>query len=395
MAASRWGWTLLGTAAIVLGAAGAARAVVLDVMAAGATGPVTLEVRIDREVSTLEAPTVPPLVVTTGSDGRAEVVLPDHLIGRQIFIKPVSEPGQTVRLTVPATRQAVTVPLAVPWMVQNPGFFGGFGVAAGFAAQFLDDPKITKDQSVGTARFPDGSVQTATTGDAAAADRRNDISLDLIGGFIDFPIGLPSFPAGPVRLFIAPTVSLGFFDVNFESRNRETGATTKFDGDTIILEGGVELLAQFTGTPWFAFVSASGGGDVAGGDLDRQNAAPVPGGQRTQDRAEFDYTHYVVKLGGGHVFRTGLPFLQSFAAAGGIAYENTQTTISGLVEATFDNGVITQNLFTNEFEAEGVKGLVRLDAHFAGPVFGRVEVLFDDRDVSVLAKGVWRFDVLP
>jgi hypothetical protein len=38
---------------------------------------------------------------------------------------------------------------------------------------------------------------------------------------------------------------------------------------------------------------------------------------------------------------------------------------------------------------------VRLDAHFTGPLFGRAEVLIDDRDVSVLAKAVWRFDAAP
>jgi hypothetical protein len=386
MSGRRWGWTLLGTAAIVFGGAGVARAVVLDVTAAAATGPVTLEVALEGE---------PPQTVTTGSEGRAEVALPDNATGKRVTIRPVSEAGQAISLAVPATRQAITVPITQPWMVQNPGFFGGFGVAAGFAAQFLDDPKITFDQSVGTARLPDGSVQTATTGDAAAADRRNDISLDLVGGFVDIPIGLPSIPAGPTRLFIAPTVSLGFFDVDFESRNRETGATTRFDGDTVVLEGGVEVLAQFVGTPWYAFVSASGGGDVAGGDLDRQNPAPVPGGQRTRDKAEFDYTHYVVKVGGGHAFRTGYSFLQSIAAAGGIAYERTEATISGVVEATFDNGVVTENRFRNEFEAEGVKGFVRLDAHFTGPLFGRAEVLFDDRDVAVLIKAVYRFDVSP
>jgi hypothetical protein len=386
MSASRWGWTLLGGAAMVFAAAGPAPAVVLDVTAAGATGPVTLEVALEGEA---------PQTVTTGSDGRVEVALPDNATGKRVAIRPVSEAGQAVSLAVPATRQAVTVPLALPWMGQNPGFLGGLGVAAGFSAWLLDDPKITFDQSVGTARFPDGSVQTATTGDAAAADRRNDISLDLIGGFVDFPIGLPSFPAGPVRLFVAPVVSLGFFDVNFESRNRETGATTKFDGDTVILEGGVEVLAQFVGTPWYAFVSAGGGGDVAGGDLDRRNAAPVPGGRRTRDEVDFDFTHAVVKIGGGHVFRTRFSFLQSLGLAGGIAYERTEATIRGVVEATFDNGVVTENRFRNEFEAEGVKGLARLDAHFTGPLFGRIEALFDDRDVSVLAKAVWRFDVCP
>jgi hypothetical protein len=384
MTGSRWVWTLLGSAALVFAAAGPAGAVVLDVTAAGATGPVTLEVALEGE---------PPQTVTTGSDGHVEVTLADNAIGKRVTIRPVSEAGQAVSLAVPATRQAVTVPLALPWMVQNPGFFGGLGVALGFWAQFLDDPKITVDRSTGTARFPDGSVQTATTGDAATADRRFDISLDLIGGFVDFPMGLPSFPAGPMRIFVSPVFSLGFFDVNFESRNRETGATTKLDGDTVIFEGGLEVVAQLTGTPWYFFLNASGGTDVAGGDLDRRNPTPVPGGRLTRDEVEFDYEHYVVKIGGGHVFRTGLSGLQSVGLAGGIAYERTEATINGLVEATFDNGVVTQNRFTNEFEAEGVKGLVRADAHFTGALFGRLEVLFDDRDVSVLAKAVWRFDL--
>jgi hypothetical protein len=57
--------------------------------------------------------------------------------------------------------------------------------------------------------------------------------------------------------------------------------------------------------------------------------------------------------------------------------------VSGLGESTSD--------ISQKFERDTVEGIAGVDAHFWGPVFGRLETTFNDSDISVLFKIIYGF----
>jgi hypothetical protein len=274
-------------------------------------------------------------------------------------------------------------------MGQNPAALLAFGLALGLDGTWFGTLDKTLDRTTVTGRDAAGNDRGGTVFDAdpAAVNRTFDKPFEMKGGFVDVPVGLGSVNVGSATLYPALVGSLGWYDFEFSPRNRQTGTTTTFNGDGLVVGGGLELLAARG--PWFAALSLlyRTSLDVS---VDRSPLGPPPTGGTIAQSGDLDFEQLTVGLRGGRTFRTGWPYLRSVAPFVGVEASWTNVRLDTRVTGTFPDGSSQTFAFREELERETWRGQVGVDMHIAGPLFGRVTGSFDTCDQAVLLKLVYR-----
>ncbi len=275
-----------------------------------------------------------------------------------------------------------TVDPVFPWMMQSPGSSLGFSLGIGGEHESMPDLELTRFREIQTDFFNGMTLGPFEfSPDLGEVNADFDFELTENKAFFDIAIGLGKRRFRNWLFYPAFNGKIGANDITFKVKDKvDPESSLTLEGTSPVFGAGINFIGRPVGSPWHAELSYNFETWTTG--LDPKTPVTDPFGDVTSSSFRVTYKAHSFNALAGYSFEQGV------TASAGVGYTLGELTLNRSVESIIFPGFTSRTDITQEFKADNVEGIGRVDVRipFMPHTFARVEGATDGCNYAVFFK---------